>query len=144
MVGMAYTAWYVAETGESGNGHNASGSREANSHHLKEKAITTLHPRFHGNSPQAHSHFDLSNPLDVAVFACLTTFFYASARLGEFVVRKRRFRQWKICFSQTPVTRSGSEWAQSDSGCKGNSMYHVSSNPSLPAFLESTGLLSPL
>ena len=35
-----------------------------------------------------HSHFDLSNPLDVAVFACLTTCFYASARLGEFVVRK--------------------------------------------------------
>ena len=30
---------------------------------------------------------DLNNPLDAAVFACLTTCFYASARLGEFTVR---------------------------------------------------------
>ena len=30
---------------------------------------------------------DLDHPLNVAVFACLTTCFYASARLGEFVVR---------------------------------------------------------
>jgi hypothetical protein len=32
-------------------------------------------------------HLDLENPLDAAVFACLTTCFYASARLGEFTVR---------------------------------------------------------
>ena len=31
-------------------------------------------------------HMDLADPLDVAVFACLTTCFYASARLGEFTV----------------------------------------------------------
>jgi hypothetical protein len=30
---------------------------------------------------------DLNDPLDAAVFACLTTCFYASARLGEFTVR---------------------------------------------------------
>lgn len=30
---------------------------------------------------------DLEKPLDAAVFACLTTCFYASARLGEFTVR---------------------------------------------------------
>ncbi|KAF8465634.1 hypothetical protein DFH94DRAFT_616223, partial [Russula ochroleuca] len=30
---------------------------------------------------------DLKDPLDAAVFACLTTCFYASARLGEFMVR---------------------------------------------------------
>ena len=30
---------------------------------------------------------DLDKPLDAAVFACLTTCFYASARLGEFTVR---------------------------------------------------------
>jgi hypothetical protein len=33
------------------------------------------------------SHLDLDRPLDAAVFACLTTCFYASARLGEFTVR---------------------------------------------------------
>jgi hypothetical protein len=33
-------------------------------------------------------HLDLDAPLDAAVFACLTTCFYASARLGEFTVRK--------------------------------------------------------
>jgi hypothetical protein len=33
-------------------------------------------------------HLNLNNPLDGAVFACLTTCFYASARLGEFAVRK--------------------------------------------------------
>ena len=32
-------------------------------------------------------HLDLRDPLDVAIFACLTTCFYASARLGEFMVR---------------------------------------------------------
>jgi hypothetical protein len=35
-----------------------------------------------------HHHLDLSNSLDAAVYACLTTCFYASARLGEFTVRK--------------------------------------------------------
>ena len=30
---------------------------------------------------------NLEAPLDAAVFACLTTCFYASARLGEFMVR---------------------------------------------------------
>ncbi len=35
-----------------------------------------------------HHHLDLNNPLDAAVYACLTTCFYASARLGEFTVRK--------------------------------------------------------
>ena len=33
------------------------------------------------------SQLDLDKPLDAAVFACLTTCFYASARLGEFTVR---------------------------------------------------------
>jgi hypothetical protein len=33
-------------------------------------------------------HLDLDNSLDAAVYACLTTCFYASARLGEFAVRK--------------------------------------------------------
>ncbi|THH08774.1 hypothetical protein EW146_g8885, partial [Bondarzewia mesenterica] len=32
------------------------------------------------------AHLDLNDPLDVAVFACLTTTFYAAARLGEFTV----------------------------------------------------------
>ena len=32
-------------------------------------------------------HMDLGDPLDPAVFACLTSCFYASARLGEFTVR---------------------------------------------------------
>ena len=32
-------------------------------------------------------HLVLDNPLDAAVFACLATCFYASARLGEFTVR---------------------------------------------------------
>ena len=32
-------------------------------------------------------HLDLDRPLDAAVFTCLTTCFYASARLGEFTVR---------------------------------------------------------
>ncbi|PPQ87104.1 hypothetical protein CVT24_010906 [Panaeolus cyanescens] len=31
-------------------------------------------------------HFDLSAPLDAAVFACLTTVFWSLSRLGEFVV----------------------------------------------------------
>ena len=33
------------------------------------------------------SQLDLDKPMDAAVFACLTTCFYASARLGEFTVR---------------------------------------------------------
>jgi hypothetical protein len=33
------------------------------------------------------SQLDLNNPLDAVVFACLTTCFYASARLGEFMVQ---------------------------------------------------------
>ena len=32
-------------------------------------------------------HLDLTNPLDAAVYACLTACFYASAHLGEFTVR---------------------------------------------------------
>jgi hypothetical protein len=32
-------------------------------------------------------NLDLNSPLDAAVFACLTTCFYASARLGKFTVR---------------------------------------------------------
>jgi len=35
-----------------------------------------------------YHHLDLNNPLDAAVYACLTTCFYASACLGEFTVRK--------------------------------------------------------
>jgi hypothetical protein len=30
--------------------------------------------------------FDLTNPLDAAVFACLTTTFFSAARLGEFTL----------------------------------------------------------
>ena len=33
------------------------------------------------------AHLDLNKPLDAAVYACLTTCFYASARLGEFTAR---------------------------------------------------------
>jgi hypothetical protein len=33
-------------------------------------------------------HLNLTDPIDVAVYACLTTCFYASARLGEFTVRR--------------------------------------------------------
>ena len=33
------------------------------------------------------AHLDLEKPIDAAVFACLTTCFYASARLGEFTAR---------------------------------------------------------
>ncbi len=33
-------------------------------------------------------HLDLNNPLDAAVYTCLTMCFYASACLGEFTVRK--------------------------------------------------------
>jgi hypothetical protein len=35
---------------------------------------------------QLRSRLDLASPLDVAVFACLTTTFYSAARLGEFTV----------------------------------------------------------
>lgn len=34
-----------------------------------------------------HPHFSDSNPRDVAVFACLTSAFWATARLGEFTVK---------------------------------------------------------
>ena len=34
-----------------------------------------------------HSHLNLDKPLDAAVFACLTTCFYALARLGEFTMQ---------------------------------------------------------
>ncbi|KAF8129570.1 hypothetical protein EV363DRAFT_290807 [Boletus edulis] len=33
-----------------------------------------------------HAHLDLNDPLDTAVFACLTTTFFATARTGEFTV----------------------------------------------------------
>ncbi|KDQ49030.1 hypothetical protein JAAARDRAFT_144039 [Jaapia argillacea MUCL 33604] len=33
-------------------------------------------------------HLALDNPLDAAVYACLTTTFYAAARVGEFMVRQ--------------------------------------------------------
>ena len=33
------------------------------------------------------AHLDVEKPLDAAVYACLTTCFYASARLGEFTAR---------------------------------------------------------
>ena len=32
-------------------------------------------------------HLDLDNPLDATIFACPTTCFYTSARLGEFTVQ---------------------------------------------------------
>ncbi len=35
---------------------------------------------------EVRKHMNLEDPLDAAVFACLTTCFYASARLGEFTV----------------------------------------------------------
>lgn len=34
------------------------------------------------------SQMDMTNPFDVAVFACLTTCFYAAARVGEFTTRR--------------------------------------------------------
>ena len=33
------------------------------------------------------AHLDMEKPLDAAVYACLTTCFYASVRLGEFTAR---------------------------------------------------------
>lgn len=33
-------------------------------------------------------HLDLLNPLDAAVFACLTTTFFATARAGEFTIQR--------------------------------------------------------
>jgi len=35
-----------------------------------------------------HQHLVLTDPLDAAVYACLTTCFYASAHLGKFTVRR--------------------------------------------------------
>src|SRR5271168_3942141 len=35
---------------------------------------------------ELRSQLDLADPFDAAVFACLTTCFYAAARVGEFVV----------------------------------------------------------
>jgi hypothetical protein len=50
----------------------------------KRKKRLPYTPRFIAELKQ---QLDLNVPLDAAVFACLTTCFYASARLGEFTVR---------------------------------------------------------
>ncbi len=51
--------------------------------HLKWKKRRIYTPDF---IEAVKGHLDLSTPLDVAVFACLTTCFYAAAPLGEFTV----------------------------------------------------------
>ena len=59
------------------------------------------------------SQLDLDKPLDAAVFACLTTCFYASARLGEFTVRTLN------CFTPTAhVTTQHLSYDQDRSGSK--------------------------
>lgn len=50
----------------------------------KRKKRLPYTPRF---ITELKQQMDLNVPLDAAVFACLTTCFYASARLGEFTVR---------------------------------------------------------
>ena len=56
---------------------------------------------------------NLSDPLDAAVFACLTTCFYASARLGEFTVRTLK------CFDPNAhVTTRNLSYEQDRNGLK--------------------------
>ena len=47
----------------------------------------TRHPYTPDFISAVRHHLDLNDPLDAAVFACLTTCFYVSVRLGEFTVR---------------------------------------------------------
>ena len=49
---------------------------------------------------------DLNSPLDAAVFACLTTCFYAAGRLGEFTVR--RLDSFNATLHVTPANLSSS------------------------------------
>ena len=51
---------------------------------LKRKKRQPYTPEFIAT---VQAHLDLEKPLDAAVYACLTTCFYASARLGEFTTR---------------------------------------------------------
>ena len=50
----------------------------------KRQPYTPYTPEF---IAMVQAHLDLEKPLDAAVYACLTTCFYASARLGEFTTR---------------------------------------------------------
>jgi hypothetical protein len=49
------------------------------------------------------SQFDLSVPLDAAVFSCLTTTFYSAARLGEFTVKNLKPGTFRSSTHVTPT-----------------------------------------
>jgi hypothetical protein len=55
---------------------------------------------------------DLNTPLDAAVFACLTTCFYAAARLGEFTIR--RLDAFNPSLHVTPANLSNSSNREGD------------------------------
>ena len=57
-------------------------------------------------------HLALDSPLDAAVFACLTTCFYAAARLGEFTVR--RLDAFDPALHITPANLSDSRSREGD------------------------------
>lgn len=66
-------------------------------------------------------HLDLSKPLDAAVYACLTTAFYALCRLGELTVKALKsfehdFVVTKIFLPRTKTSNVGQSvfWAQQD------------------------------
>ena len=59
------------------------------------------------------SKFDISKPLDAAVFACLTTTFFAAARLGEFTLPSL-----KAFVPSHHVKRSDIRWDQDRHGNK--------------------------
>lgn len=87
---------------------------------------------------EIRAHLNLATPLDAAVFACLTTAFYALCRLGELTTKtmkdfdpgktvkrsdvefdvedRHHFRATKIFIPRTKVSASGESvyWAQQD------------------------------
>lgn len=46
---MAFAAWADVASRESGDGYHAPRSREVDTHHFKEEAASTVHPRLHGS-----------------------------------------------------------------------------------------------
>jgi len=56
---------------------------------------------------QVKAHLDLDDPLHIAVYACLTTTFYAAARLGEFVLPNLKAFDPKIHVKRSDI-RTGS------------------------------------
>jgi hypothetical protein len=55
-----------------------------------------------------HTQLDLSSPLEVAVYACLTTTFYSAARLGEFTVKNLKPGSFLSSTHVTPAHISSS------------------------------------